>query len=319
MNFTYGNFSLFSKIDLSQPTLRKALAQYVMDFDVRFTPNNPRVGAVIVDNLELGVAFGDVTADVGVAHPSLDTGMPSTISFRRQPRQFDLGIRFRLFMTPVILETIESLRVGGDAKFHVKVFGTMTGYECVADEPSALDPNAAWSGEQLLNATPSCIYRPLRDSHDLLVTVPQSKWVEMLNAAGFNKSILFEIPVAEKSELGVSSNHIVEAQMAYNQGRYADVIARCRDALDSLIKKFQTPWDAAKDKNIRENMTVEETFRLSWGAVRQITHATHHRNNLKSQFTRPMAQYVLGATCLALSLASKERDLFVEQEENISQ
>jgi hypothetical protein len=60
-------------------------------------------------------------------------------------------------------------------------------------------------------------------------------------------------------------------------------------------------------------MTVEDSFRLSWGAVRQITHATHHRNNLKSEFTRSMAQYVLGATCLALSLAGRERDLFREK------
>ncbi len=80
-----------------------------------------------------------------------------------------------------------------------------------------------------------------------------------------------------------------------SQGRYADVVARCRDALDSLVPEATSPWADASNAERRKKMTLEDSFRLSWGAVRQITHATHHRNNLKSEFTRPMAQYVLGA------------------------
>jgi hypothetical protein len=59
-------------------------------------------------------------------------------------------------------------------------------------------------------------------------------------------------------------------------------------------------------------MSVEDAFRLSWCVIRQITHATHHRNKMQAQFTRAMAHYVLGATCLGLSLASKEWELFVK-------
>lgn len=313
MNFTYSNFSLFSKIEARMPTLRSELGQYTMDFDLQFTPHNPPKGAVIVDNLGLSVFFGDKKHDVGVAYPAPIGGMPSVIALRRQPHgQMDINGRFRLYLTPAMLEAIEAFRNARDAKFDLKVFGTITGYDSDVAEANVMDQNMTWNGEVLLNAAPARIYRPQRAFQDVVLTIPQSRWVEILNGAGFNKTVLLEIPILETDELGIASSHIKEAQSALIQGRYADVVARCRDALDTLISKLDCPWEKAVNHESRKQMTVEESFRLSWGTARQITHATHHRNNMKSEFTRPMAQYVLGATCLALSLASKERELFVE-------
>ena len=95
MNFTYGNLLLFSKIEVLQPTLRSIPGQYAMDIDLRFTPTNPRAGAIVVDNLQLSVSFGDTKADIGIAHPSSDAGAPSTVSIRQQPYgQSDLGVKF---------------------------------------------------------------------------------------------------------------------------------------------------------------------------------------------------------------------------------
>ncbi|MGH7098983.1 MAG: hypothetical protein ACREE4_15160, partial [Stellaceae bacterium] len=109
-----------------------------------------------------------------------------------------------------------------------------------------------------------------------------------------------------------AASHVRDAQNAFMYGRYSDVVARCRDALDSVISNADCPWGEAARRESREKMSIEDSFRLSWCAIRQITHATHHRNSLKAEFTRSMAHYVLGATCLALSLASKERELFTK-------
>jgi len=98
------------------------------------------------------------------------------------------------------------------------------------------------------------------------------------------------------------------AQAALLEGRNADAVAGCRSALDSAISDAGCPWDKTKNKDCRDKMSVEDRFRLSWCAIRHITHPAHHLNGMKAKFTRPMAQYVLHATYLALSLASKERD-----------
>jgi hypothetical protein len=51
---------------------------------------------------------------------------------------------------------------------------------------------------------------------------------------------------------------------------------------------------------------------LSWRSIRHITHLAHHSSGMNVEFTRPMTQYVVYATYLALSLFTKERDLFVK-------
>lgn len=137
-----------------------------------------------------------------------------------------------------------------------------------------------------------------------------------MDEAGYQKSIFFEIELSNAQDFGVAASHVRDAQNAFMCGRYSDVVARCRDALKSVISKAgkdnNCPWSEATNSKTRQAISIEDSFRLSWCAIRQITHATHHRNSLKAEFTRSMAHYVLGATCLALSLASKERELFIK-------
>jgi hypothetical protein len=60
------------------------------------------------------------------------------------------------------------------------------------------------------------------------------------------------------------------------------------------------------------NDGIEDRFRLSWCAIRHIASSAHHSNGMQTEFIRPMAHYVLGTTCLALSLASRQHDLFIK-------
>jgi hypothetical protein len=294
MSFQYETFSLFSKVEPRITSLRRGLDIYSLGIEVRFTPNNPKGRAFLVTDLHVGIEFGTEKQVVGVARPvpaelSNTEGFvvvaPSSTGQREQSQHF------RSYLCPAALEALEAARNGMDAVFQMTVCGT----------------TALHAG----NATKE-LKNPEKGSHVVPLPVSQSQWVKLLEEAGYQRSILLEIGLPKADELGVSANHITDAQNAFAQGRYSDVVARCRDALDALIPTPNCPWEEAKNLKGRENMSAEDRLRLSWCAIRHVTHAPHHPNSVKVEFTRPMAHYVLGATCLALSLASKERELFIK-------
>ena len=72
MNFTYGSYSVFSKIEAGRPFITVGLDRYLMDIEVVFTPHNPQQGALVIDDLRLGVSFGD-KKKVGVTRPSANS------------------------------------------------------------------------------------------------------------------------------------------------------------------------------------------------------------------------------------------------------
>lgn len=316
MDFSYGSFDLFERIEPDRPTLESTLGGYAMDFVVQFTPRNPPKGAVVVDDLYVGVSFGDKKQDIGIARPAPLDGWTAALSIRGQPHgQQPERVRFRLYLTPTVLEAIEVSRNGGDTAFHLKILGKITGYDIDAAEEEIKPNGIAWSAHVLFCAAPARVYKPAGGYHDCIMRVPQSEWVKVLANVGFHKTILLEIPILESGELGVASTHVRGAQAAFSEGRYADVVARCRDAMDALIDRAPYPWRLLADKERREEMAVEDRLRLSWNGIRHVTHATHHRNGMSGEFTRAMAQYVFGVTSLTLSLAMKERDLFMASKE----
>ena len=102
--------------------------------------------------------------------------------------------------------------------------------------------------------------------HDLALTIPQSNWGKLLDKAGYQKTIFFEIEVPDADALSAALNHMKDAQAAFLEGRYADAVAGCRKALESAISDadFCPPWQETKGKNSRENMSIEARFRLSF-------------------------------------------------------
>lgn len=317
MNFTYSHFGVFSKIDARGPVITSSLGQYFFEFEIAFTPINPNRGALIINDLNVNILVGEPKQDFGIAHPAPMVGRPDFIAVRHQLYgQQDTHIRFRLYLSPASLEALEEERAGLDAKFWLRVCGTITGYD--ADEKGDFTPgqDIAWPGQALFNAGPSHIFRPQKAYQEIPLNISKSDWCGLLDKAGYRKIILFEIPSHETEDLGKAWNHIKDAQTAFFEGRYTDVATRCRDALDSMISTDETGaghlWNVAGKADTRKKMAVEDAFRVSWLATHQITNAGHHRNNLSTDFTRSMAHYILGSTCLALSLAGRERDLFTK-------
>jgi hypothetical protein len=312
MTFTYGRYSVFQKIDDPRLlSIRAGLDRYIMAIEVVFTPNNPQQGVLVIDDLRVGVSFGNETKKVGVARSSADSD--NFIALRQlKTSQLEVRRQFELCLSRSALEALEAARNGLDAIFHLTVYGNITGYATAKPELNEKQPETPWSENVLLNSEPSWVFKPVRGFHDVALTVPKSDWVKLLDQAGYKKTIFFEIEMPEANALGEALKHMKDAQAAFLEGRYADTVAECRKALESAIPdKDFCPWKEMEKLDTRKAMTVEARFRLSWCSIYHITHPAHHSNGISAQFTRPMAHYVLGATNLALSLLSKEHDLFV--------
>ncbi len=315
MNFTYGRYSVFQKIDARLLSIRAGLDRYIMAIEVVFTPSNPPQGVLVIDDLRIGVSFGNEKKKVGVARPSADSD--SFIALRQlKTGQQEVRQQLELYLSPSTLEALEACRNGSDAILQLRVSGTITGYATAETEPGEKGQGIPWQESVFLNAAPSWVFKPERGSHDLVLKVSQSDWVVFLEQAGYRKTVLVEIKLPDDGALADALKHMEDARAAFLEGRYADAVAGCRKALETAISDGDCPWQETKDRNSRENMRVEARFRLSWCAIRHITHLAHHSNGTKPEFTRPMAQYVLGATYLALSLLSKEHDLFVKPEQS---
>jgi hypothetical protein len=315
MNFTYGSYSVFSKIEPRLRSITTGLDRYLMDIELVFTPHNPPQGALIIDDLHLDVSFGD--KKVGVARTSSNSDSFIALRHLKIGKQQEVQQQFELYLSTSALEAVEASRNGSDAIFNLRIFGNITGWATTKTEPNEL-PGIPWSENVLLNVEPSWVSKPVRGFDDLYLKVPQSEWVKLLVQAGYQKIIFVEIEVPECDAFGAALKHMKDAQADFLVGSYTNAVAECRKALESVKSvipdKDFCPWDETRNLDTRKDMNVQSRFRLSWCAVRHITHSAHHSNGMKEEFTRPMAQYVLHATYLALSLMTKERDLFFKPE-----
>src|ERR1700730_5304970 len=132
MNFTYGSYSVFSKIEAGRPFITVGLDPYLMDIEVVFTPHNPQQGALVIDDLRLGVSFAD--KEVGVARPSANSDSFIALRQLKTGQQQEVRQQFGLYLSPPALEALEASRNGSDAIFHLRVFGNITGYAAYNEE-----------------------------------------------------------------------------------------------------------------------------------------------------------------------------------------
>ena len=179
MNFSYGSFSLFSRLYASAGALQTSFDGYTLDFYVHFMANNPPRGALAIHGLELHVSYGGSKRDIGLARPEPANMFRGTIAISRQSNgQHERTGGFRLYLSREALENIEVVRAAGDAVFHLRVLGIVTGFDAEIPEPQTKAPDAAWSGHVLISAPPSRIYAPEGGYQDIVLTIEQSKWVD---------------------------------------------------------------------------------------------------------------------------------------------
>lgn len=323
LNASYGHFSIFKSISIDSLIITPAMGQYIIRFTARFEYNDPQNKILFLDNFNVSLFFGEKKRNLAIASPDVGGGNPHNLRVRNKQEQRDSSIGFVAYVPPITLEVLEEIRAGKDADFCFGISGTAKGYDGSPKIDKGSVDISRWGDAEILSDNQIRTYKPEVFYQEKDLKIPQSQWCDILNKSGFSSTLLFEVPLIENDEFKPIISHIEESRKAFSEGRYSDTVARCREALDGFLSKDDVGanhlWSLVKNHNDRENLSLKDTFRLSWGVTQLITNAAHHRNNMTTEFTRPMAQYVLGSTTMLLSLAMKERDLFMKPEKNSSE
>ena len=136
---------------------------------------------------------------------------PVWIESTEYPRDNQLTLELELDRPR--LEAVEGIRLGGDLSF---TFRLRLRREWQQVEP----PKSAVQ------------------VHDERLTyrANQSTWIEALQAMGYAKVLLLELPVPEKErrpELAEAVDHLSQAQQSIDRGHYREAVGHCRDTLEA--------------------------------------------------------------------------------------
>lgn len=148
--------------------------------------------------------------------------------------------------------------------------------------------------------------------------IQQSEWINVLKQMNYMNYLLFEIPMVShdnSQQFHNAVNFLTKANEALYEGKYSEVIANCRKAIESVIKSS----DLSKLINNADNqyltnrklMTKEDRELIIINAIQNYTHLGHHTDNdgAETTFYRPEANFILGATVELISKLS--HNLFI--------
>jgi hypothetical protein len=145
------------------------------------------------------------------------------------------------------LEAIEDLRGGRDLPLHVQV--------------QAQVDDGRWQGGSVEHA------------------VNQSAWNTVLEAVGYRRALLIEVPVPDSSadpELAAAVAYLAQAQAHLCAGRDRDAVGSCRDVLEELKK---LPGADLPEPGSNQNAwsKAERVMKLRQ-ALTKLTHPARHRD-----------------------------------------
>lgn len=211
------------------------------------------------------------------------------------------------------LQSIEDCRLGADVQLDVRLQGTVNTFMQAPEKPQQTQ-----SAESPLHVVPPLckfepnFYAPTHVEENLQYTVPQSEWIKLLNAAGYGRSMLFEVAFPKQQASAVesrSTSHFEAASAAFARAEYATTVAKCREALEAAASECGiewVDWKKVSDGGNRGRMSIADRLALCWSASRHATHPAHHGDD----YGREEARYILGMTALAVSMALRKPGLF---------
>lgn len=151
---------------------------------------------------------------------------------------------------------------------------------------------------------------------DVTANLNQSQWIDALNQAGFGNTVLFEVPIPSSAD---PDNNAVEllaaAQRLLLQGHYAEVVAKCRMALERLTQELQQGAEMERAKTEQKiKRTLSQRELLMRQASIDFASLAHHPtdNSLSDLFDRNAALMMLGTTAALVSSALHKHERVFE-------
>lgn len=234
------------------------------------------------------VTFSDATVVLD-GGPGLLLGYArpeTTVPFRVYRYAHARGLLYSLLLSPQALEAIEVKRAGGGVVLLLKLHAELTvgaNVDAVVDE--------------------------------VRCDISQSDWLKVLDATGYGRALLFEVPVP--SELGIEVDRLMAslaaAKRALVEGRYTESVAACRSALEALTQLLNQEDELRKMRDAagqgkRELTVLERELRLRSVAL-EYAHLAHHPSEMQPTcvYDRSSAQMMLGITASLASAALGRR------------
>ncbi|MCU7871763.1 MAG: hypothetical protein KZQ91_03360 [Candidatus Thiodiazotropha sp. (ex Lucinoma borealis)] len=191
-------------------------------------------------------------------------------------------MNFRFVLSHSQLETIESLRAGGNFNFRL------------------------WLNGEVVQGTQSGPF-----SEYAVFTVKQADWINALKNMAFQKTIMYEIPLPDFSDNSLSAQkHFERAQNYLYQGNYDDSVGECRKIFELLeIDKAGNILGSARNKyhDDREKLSIQERMALLKDILKLFTHKPHHANQTE-EYSRDQAKLILGSTIAYFCAMLKKHD-----------
>lgn len=280
LSLTY-NSRIIADTQVQGVTGLRGIGCYQLRFCVDFNlPNwGPHDETIVLSGLRAEIAVGANPTEfklLGHAMPETPLSLQTKACPQRQP------MLFLLDLSEQQLFGLESVRNGGDLYFRVTISGEARGSK-----------DGQWAREEL--------------RHEVTL----SNWSRVLRDLGYADLLVIGVELP-KAELGHRLRAAVElVRQAHRDliaGRYDSVIARCRQALESIrsVLGQKESIEGALDKfckGPRKTMTKHERELLVGEAARHYAHLAHHVDQAGEQqwYSRGDANFLLAITAAMIS------------------
>lgn len=138
---------------------------------------------------------------------------------------------------------------------------------------------------------------------NLTETIDRSKWITMLEEAGYGTSLVLELPfhIDFKTKASAIEDALRNSRRHLLAGNFREAIGECRVALDPIVpdpNDVGTARAMRADPNQRENLTKDQRELLLVEALKDYTQLAHHpTGDLRyQQYSRQDALMILGGT-----------------------
>ncbi|MBJ7410392.1 MAG: hypothetical protein JHD15_08515 [Phenylobacterium sp.] len=271
------NMQGFAYADFNPIGLQATIGGFdlVFGLQLRTVTPDPQYWAVLHSGGVEVAAVGGAWKRLGQALPSAPVHIDTT------PNGHSSTCEFRLPLTIRHLASLEELRDSGDLQIKFIMFGT---------------------GGPVGHAE-----RNDRIHNELYAHVPQSVWVRALNDAKALDVLLLEVPMPfleQTPEHWESTTALRNAQRLFVAGDFAESVARCRTAIESMTRRIgrSERWtgpvfDTLKEK--RQELTKDERELVVEAALFHFTHLGAHPDEV--EITRRDAKLALSLTASVLA------------------
>jgi hypothetical protein len=234
---------------------------------------------------EVNARFARCQLNLGVALPNpSNVIMPPTHSSTS-------NVRFTLSLTTSALIALESARDGGSIALEMNLVAHPF---VVARYP---------------DSAPGLEVRPTSETYRF--SVPQERWLAALKQVGFCDTLVTELrlPASGPQSTAEGRQRLMQAVSARETGSYAEVMRKCRIALDALKTSGfggRAPAEVAGflQKNASKLSQAER-----YSALQVATHlflsAAHHDGMPEEEFNREDAELAIAMTAALLRLAPR--------------